>query len=602
MINFSIIVIMDVVCSAARNTGTEKRTLKTILIICLVLVTAAFAAGQVYSRVVTDTVPPVITLDSDSITVSVEDGRDALLRGVTASDAKDGDLTGQIIVSGVSKLISNNTAKVSYMVFDKAGNMASATRYVVYSDYHRPHFMLITPLVYSLGETVSITGRLQAQDAVDGDITSSIRVLSSDIISSTEGVYNLTLQVINSLGDTAQVTLPVTIRASSEELRGYSGGIKAKLVENSNFVVVTSESGSQREAFLALVALKDNFDTISDYISSNIVAQVIQEPRVSSSPVNSMNVRRTAMKAALIGAVLMAAAIVAISVMSETVQTRSGAKSLIDAPVIAMLGHEKGARKKKRRGAGAILINSPAVSLAYTEQINSLCSRIEHEKREKGGGIVLVTSVGANEGKSTVAANIAISLASRGYKVALIDTDLRNPSQTELFGGRWSSPLPFNKMLAKPFSVEALNTCAKYDVDTNVMMLFSQYSDERCTELLSSETMRRSIERLRRLDFVVIDTPPMGMFPDAELLCDMADQSMLVVRQDTIPAADINDCVDALNNSSAHFLGCVLNDMRGSSGYGYGYGYGRGYGYGKKYGYYGNYKKEAGSADGRMNG
>ena len=282
-----------------------------------------------------------------------------------------------------------------------------------------------------------------------------------------------------------------TIRASSEELRGYSGGIKAKLVENSNFVVVTSESGSQREAFLALVALRDNFDTISDYISSNIVAQVIQEPRVSSSPVNSMNVRRTAMKAALIGAVLMAAAIVAISVMSETVQTRSGAKSLIDAPVIAMLGHEKGARKKKRRGAGAILINSPAVSLAYTEQINSLCSRIEHEKREKGGGIVLVTSVGANEGKSTVAANIAISLASRGYKVALIDADLRNPSQTELFGGRWSSPLPFNKMLAKPFSVEALNTCAKYDVDTNVMMLFSQYSDERCTELLSSETMRR---------------------------------------------------------------------------------------------------------------
>lgn len=158
MINFSIIVIMDVVCSAARNTGTEKRTLKTILIICLVLVTAAFAAGQVYSRVVTDTVPPVITLDSDSITVSVEDGRDALLRGVTASDAKDGDLTGQIIVSGVSKLISNNTAKVSYMVFDKARNMASATRYVVYSDYHRPRFMLITPLVYSLGETVSITG------------------------------------------------------------------------------------------------------------------------------------------------------------------------------------------------------------------------------------------------------------------------------------------------------------------------------------------------------------------------------------------------------------------------------------------------------------
>lgn len=258
MINFFIIVIMDVVCSAARNTGTEKRTLKTILIICLVLVTAAFAAGQVYSRVVTDTVPPVITLDSDSITVSVEDGRDALLRGVTASDAKDGDLTGQIIVSGVSKLISNNTAKVSYMVFDKAGNMVSATRYVVYSDYHRPRFMLITPLVYSLGETVSITGRLQAQDAVDGDITSSIRVLSSDIISSTEGVYNLTLQVINALGDTAQVTLPVTIRAEAD-----------------------GDSAVKLRRYLVYVGLGDNFEP-RNYIES-VSAGSVSDVRIDSN-------------------------------------------------------------------------------------------------------------------------------------------------------------------------------------------------------------------------------------------------------------------------------------------------------------------------------
>lgn len=258
MLNFTIIVIMDVVCSAARNTGTEMKTLKTILIICLVLVTAAFAAGQVYSRVVTDTVPPVITLDSDSITVSVEDGRDALLRGVTASDAKDGDLTGQIIVSGVSKLISNNTAKVSYMVFDKAGNMASATRYVVYSDYHRPRFMLITPLVYSLGETVSITGRLQAQDAVDGDITSSIRVLSSDIISSTEGVYNLTLQVINSLGDTAQVTLPVTIRAEAD-----------------------GDSAVKLRRYLVYVGLGDNFEP-RNYIES-VSAGSVSDVRIDSN-------------------------------------------------------------------------------------------------------------------------------------------------------------------------------------------------------------------------------------------------------------------------------------------------------------------------------
>lgn len=207
---------MAVVYFAARNTGIIMKALRTGLIICLVVVTALFAAGQVYTRIIADNTRPVITLDSDCITVSVEDGKSALLQGVSAVDDRDGDISAQVIVSGVSKLIGNNTAKVSYMVFDKAGNMGSAARYVMYSDYHRPRFMLTQPLVYNLGETVSLSGRLQAQDAVDGDITDSIRVLSSDIISSVEGVYSLSLQVTNSLGDTAQVTLPVTIRREAE--------------------------------------------------------------------------------------------------------------------------------------------------------------------------------------------------------------------------------------------------------------------------------------------------------------------------------------------------------------------------------------------------
>ena len=136
--------------------------------------------------------------------------------------------------------------------------MASGTRYVVYSDYHRPRFMLTTPLVYSLGETVSITGRLQAQDAVDGDITSSIRVLSSDIISSTEGVYNLTLQVINSLGDTAQVTLPVTIRAEAD-----------------------GDSAVKLRRYLVYVGLGDNFEP-RNYIES-VSAGSVSDVRIDSN-------------------------------------------------------------------------------------------------------------------------------------------------------------------------------------------------------------------------------------------------------------------------------------------------------------------------------
>lgn len=85
-------------------------------------------------------------------------------------------------------------------------------------------------------------------------------------------------------------------------------------------------------------------------------------------------------------------------------------------------------------------------------------------------------------------------------------------------------------------------------------------------------------------DYVIIDSPPLGFFSDSELLSDLSDASVLVVRQDTVPAPEINDAIDALRAGKAEFLGCILNDMSHltaySAGYGYGYGY-YGYGYGK---------------------
>jgi receptor protein-tyrosine kinase len=125
-------------------------------------------------------------------------------------------------------------------------------------------------------------------------------------------------------------------------------------------------------------------------------------------------------------------------------------------------------------------------------------------------------------------------------------------------------------------------------------MLFPISQDRRCTELLSNATMDTLLKQLRVFDFVLLDTPPMGYFVDAEALAEKADASMLVVRQDCTPAAQINDTVDILKSCKARFLGCILNDITfsltegyggyGHYGYGYGYGYGHyGYGYGRRH-------------------
>lgn len=95
--------------------------------------------------------------------------------------------------------------------------------------------------------------------------------------------------------------------------------------------------------------------------------------------------------------------------------------------------------------------------------------------------------------------------------------------------------------------------------------------------------------------YILIDTPPFSFFADAEVLADAADAAILVVRQDLVPAAVVNDTIDDLNAAHAALLGCVLNNYQsfhfGSrlGGYGYGYGYGS---YGGKYGYYGYGSKQ----------
>lgn len=185
--------------------------IKRLLIILLILVTALFAVSQVSGRLKDDKTPPVITCASEVLEISVSDDESALLSGVTASDDRDGDITNRVVVSGVSKLISQDTAKVTYLVFDSGDNMGSCTRLVRYTDYRRPRLELTEPLQFRVGDTISLENRLFANDVIDGDITDNIRVSTLDLTGSAEGVYYITVQAVNSMGDSARLSLPVVV-------------------------------------------------------------------------------------------------------------------------------------------------------------------------------------------------------------------------------------------------------------------------------------------------------------------------------------------------------------------------------------------------------
>ena len=368
----------------------------------------------------------------------------------------------------------------------------------------------------------------------------------------------------------------------------FTGTVRAEQVPETNLINVYVDDTTPEKAFRGIQSLKNQFPDLSDYVSQTSVVQVIRNPVVSGAPINGIDERRYTLRAGLLGGVLMVAVLVWISSSRETIQTREGARRLLDARIVGSISHERKHRTfrsvltRKKKG---LQVFAPGTSYTFSEQINSVCTRLEQENAAKGRKMFLITGVGENEGKSTVAGNVAAMLAMKGKKVALLDADLRKPAMFKFFSGEYKSPLPLNEMLKKPFSRENFLKSMSLHSKLGLYMLFPIGASKNPDRLLESHTMDTVLRQLRVFDYVIVDSPPMALFADAEILADRVDASLLVVREDYTPACDINDAADTLRKADSKFLGVILNDMTGSSSgkYGYGYGYGHssyGYGYG----------------------
>ena len=387
------------------------------------------------------------------------------------------------------------------------------------------------------------------------------------------------------------------------------GTVTAQQLGETNLIRVTVTAGTPRQALVRLKAVSDNYGSLSAHVSSTAVLSQLNSPSLSVAPSRSYNVPRICLMAAIAGAALTALGVAWASVSSGTVQTQEGARSDLDAKIISTVPHEgrrtrtllgwmddrRERRERRARRGGKRLrrnlnISSPAISFAFTESIHRIAEKFQHE-HARGRRVFLFSSVSAAEGKSTLAANTAISLASRGVNVLFIDLDLRRPVQSEMLGLSVKQKNELGTLLTESAAPEKILSAVVTDPATGLHSLLSTKSYTDVIELLASAQLAKVVALAReQYDYVIIDSPPLGFFSDSELLSDLSDASVLVVRQDTVPAPEINDAIDALRAGKAEFLGCILNDMSHltaySAGYGYGYGY-YGYGYGKKYDKYG---------------
>lgn len=231
------------------------KVFKIILLVLLAAVTALYCLSAVSTSLSGADIGPSISCGSGVLELSVADGEDVLLSGVTASDAQDGDLTHRIQVLSISKFVSDRTAKITYVVFDSDGNMATCTRQLRYTDYTPPVITITEPLIYAKSASVLLLDRLQVIDSIDGDITNSIRV-SPMASTSTPEVYTVDLQVTNSMGDTIQITLPIIMRESTLN--------RAEVNLSSYLVYIDAGSAFDPDVYLRSVTTPAGSGALSD--------------------------------------------------------------------------------------------------------------------------------------------------------------------------------------------------------------------------------------------------------------------------------------------------------------------------------------------------
>jgi capsular exopolysaccharide synthesis family protein len=189
------------------------------------------------------------------------------------------------------------------------------------------------------------------------------------------------------------------------------------------------------------------------------------------------------------------------------------------------------------------------------EQYRKLAATLHHAQADRGMKLIMVTSANPGEGKSLTASNLALTLAeSYQRRVLIIDADLRRPSLHDVFG------LPNHAGLSDGLGRSSIEGLRVVEVSPRLSVLPSGRPMEDPTGALTSGQMRRILEEARAgYDWVIIDTPPVGMLTDARLLAEMVDGVVLVIEAEKSPYPDIQRAIDTLGRE--RLLGAVLNRL-----------------------------------------
>ncbi|MBE6055730.1 CpsD/CapB family tyrosine-protein kinase [Clostridium sp.] len=202
-----------------------------------------------------------------------------------------------------------------------------------------------------------------------------------------------------------------------------------------------------------------------------------------------------------------------------------------------------------------------------SEAYRTLRTNIQFSSFDEKIIVIFVTSSTPGEGKSTTSANLAITMAQNGAKTILVDCDLRKPNIHKLFN--LSNTRGLSNLLIEDNGVDKVIQQSGIE---DLHILTSGLKPPNPSELLSSGKMKKFVEMSKKYyDYIILDTPPVGVVTDAQLVSQYSDGGILVTASGQVEIESAIRAKELLEKVNAKILGVVLNKVDADSGNGYRY-------------------------------
>lgn len=279
----------------------------------------------------------------------------------------------------------------------------------------------------------------------------------------------------------------------------------------------------------------------------------VEPARIPRTPISPRPMQDAALYGA-VGLLGMAGIAFLVEYLDDTLKTPEDVKNKLGLPVIGFVSELKGIDKSKKGSqTGIYVANQPRSPVS--ESFRSLRTSLEFYSVDRPIRSIIVTSAGPQEGKTTIACNLAVILAQSSKRVVLLDADMRRPNvHTQLnipnrlgLSNLMRNRMPIEEVIQVSGSIANLSVITSGSLPPNP------------AELLSSERMTHIIQQLKEMfDMLIIDTPP-AIVSDPQILSTKSDAVLFVIRPGKTRSVAMQTPLEEFHRVGANVIGVVMN-------------------------------------------